>query len=65
MKEFAVKDHEASWLPEGNWEMVFADEFDGTELDRSTWDYRIRTGPPGRTRVSIWTATATAYSPSF
>ena len=41
MKEFAVKDHEASWLPEGDWEMVFADEFDGTELDRSTWDYRM------------------------
>ena len=41
MKEFAVKDHEASWLPEGNWEMVFADEFDGTELDRNTWDYRM------------------------
>jgi hypothetical protein len=40
MKEFAVKDHEASWLPEGNWEMVFADEFDGTELDRTTWDFR-------------------------
>ena len=41
MKEFSVKDHEASWLPEGNWEMVFADEFDGKELDRSTWDYRM------------------------
>ena len=41
MKEFSVKDHEASWLPEGNWEMVFFDEFDGTELDRSTWDYRM------------------------
>ena len=41
MREFSVKGHEASWLPEGNWEMVFADEFDGTELDRSTWDYRM------------------------
>ena len=41
MKEFAVKDHEASWLPEGDWEMVWSDEFDGTELDRSTWDYRM------------------------
>lgn len=41
MKEFAVKDHEASWLPEGNWEMVWADEFDGTELNRNVWDYRM------------------------
>lgn len=41
MKEFAVKDHEASWLPDGNWEMVFSDEFDGTELDRTKWDYRM------------------------
>lgn len=40
MIEFAVKGHEASWLPQGSWKMVFADEFDGTELDRSTWDYR-------------------------
>lgn len=41
MKEYIVKDHAASWLPEGNWEMVWADEFDGTELDRSKWDYRM------------------------
>ena len=40
MKEFIVKDHAPSWLPEGNWEMVWAEEFDGTELDRSKWDYR-------------------------
>lgn len=41
MKEFLVKDHEASWLPEGKWEMVWSDEFDGTELDRTKWDYRM------------------------
>ena len=41
MNEYKVKDHEASWLPEGNWEMVWSDEFDGTELDRSKWDYRM------------------------
>jgi len=41
MKEFLVKDHEASLLPEGKWEMVWSDEFDGTELDRTKWDYRL------------------------
>lgn len=41
MKEFAVKDHEASLLPEGEWELCWHDEFDGTALDRSKWDYRM------------------------
>ena len=41
MNEYKVNGHEASWLPEGNWEMVWNDEFDGTELDRSKWDYRM------------------------
>lgn len=42
MKKFEVKDHEHSLLPEGlDWELVWADEFDGTELDRSKWDYRL------------------------
>lgn len=41
MNEYKVNGHEASWLPEGNWEMVWSDEFDGTELDRSKWDYRM------------------------
>ena len=41
MKEFLVKDHEPSLLPEGNWSLTFADEFDGTELDKSKWDYRL------------------------
>jgi len=36
-----VENHEPSLLPEGEWELVWADEFDGTELDRSTWDYRM------------------------
>ncbi len=35
MNEYKVNGHEASWLPEGNWEMVWSDEFDGSELDRS------------------------------
>ena len=42
MKEFKVKDHASSLLPDGyDWELVWADEFDGTELDKSKWDYRL------------------------
>ena len=41
MKEFKVAGHEASLLPEGAWKMVWNDEFDGTELDRTKWDYRL------------------------
>lgn len=41
MKKYQVENHEESWLPEGDWEMVWSDEFDGTELDRSKWDYRL------------------------
>ena len=33
--------HESSFLPEGDWVLVWADEFDGSELDRSKWDYRM------------------------
>lgn len=40
MKKFEVKDHEASILPDGEWKLVWSDEFDGTELDRTKWDYR-------------------------
>ena len=42
MKKFEVKDHAPSLVPEGKeWKLVWADEFDGTELDRSKWDYRL------------------------
>ena len=41
MQEFALKDHEPSLLPDGNWTLVWNDEFDGTELDRTKWDYRL------------------------
>ena len=41
MNRFEVKDHEPSFLPEGNWKLSWADEFDGTELDRTKWDYRM------------------------
>ena len=41
MKEFIVDGHEPSLLPDGSWRMVWNDEFDGTELDRTKWDYRL------------------------
>ena len=41
MKEYPVEGHEPSFLPEGNWKMVWNDEFDGSVLDRSKWDYRL------------------------
>lgn len=42
MKKFEVTGHEPSYLPEGSeWELVWADEFDGTELDRSKWGFRL------------------------
>lgn len=41
MQKFEVKNHEPSLLPDGNWELVWNDEFDGAELDRSKWDFRL------------------------
>jgi len=41
MIEFKVEKHEPSLLPEGEWELVWADEFDGTELDRTKWMFRL------------------------
>ena len=41
MKKFEVEGHEPSFLPEGEWELVWSDEFDGTELDRTKWDFRL------------------------
>jgi len=41
MQEFKVKDHAPSYLPDGyEWEYIWGDEFDGTELDTSKWDFR-------------------------
>lgn len=37
-----VAGHEPSLLPAGcKWKLVWNDEFDGKELDRSKWDYRL------------------------
>lgn len=41
MKKFEIENHEPSYLPEGEWKLVWSDEFDGTELDRTKWDYRL------------------------
>ena len=42
MKEFKVEGHVSSYLPEEHeWELVWHDEFDGTELDMTKWDYRM------------------------
>ena len=41
MKQFEVKDHAPSFLPEGEWKLAWSDEFDGTELDRTKWNFRL------------------------
>ena len=42
MKKYEVENHVPSYLPEDSeWKLVWADEFDGTELDRTKWDFRL------------------------
>ena len=42
MQQFTVENHEPSFLPDGKkFALVMADEFDGTELNRDLWDYRL------------------------
>jgi len=41
MRKFEVKGHEPSFLPDGEWKLAWSDEFDGTELDRTKWDFRL------------------------
>lgn len=41
MKKYEVEAHEPSLLPDGEWKMVWSDEFDGRELNTSKWDYRL------------------------
>ena len=36
----AVKGEAPSLLPQGDWKLVWNDEFNGTELDRTKWLYR-------------------------
>ncbi len=40
MNKFEIKNHEPSFLPDGDWQLSWADEFDGNELDESKWLYR-------------------------
>jgi beta-glucanase (GH16 family) len=40
MKEFKVENHEPSILPDGEWKLVWADEFDGESLDKTKWNFR-------------------------
>lgn len=41
MNRFEIDGHEPSLLPEGSWKLAWNDEFDGTELDRTKWTYRL------------------------
>lgn len=41
MKTYEVENHESSLLPEGEWKLVWSDEFDGASLNSSKWDYRL------------------------
>ena len=41
MQIFAYENHEPSLLPDGNWKLVWNDEFDGDTLDLTKWDYRL------------------------
>jgi beta-glucanase (GH16 family) len=41
MIKYDVKDHEPSYLPEGEWRLVWSDEFDGTKLDETKWNFRL------------------------
>lgn len=38
---YDVPGHEPSLLPEGKFSLIWADEFDGTVLDETKWDYRL------------------------
>ena len=41
MKTFEIAGHEPSLLPDGAWKLVWSDEFDGTSLARTKWDFRL------------------------
>ena len=42
MRKFTLEDHADSFLPEGKeWKLVWHDEFDGTELDKTKWGFRL------------------------
>lgn len=42
MEDYILSGHEPSRLPaEKNWQLIWNDEFDGTELDTSKWGFRL------------------------
>ena len=41
MKIIEIEGHEPSYLPDGEWKLAWADEFDGDMLDRTKWDFRL------------------------
>lgn len=41
MQRFDVENHEPSYLPEGEWKLVWSDEFDGNALDETKWGFRL------------------------
>ena len=41
MQEYLVSGHEPSVLPDGKFKLTWSDEFDGKELDRTKWDFRL------------------------
>lgn len=42
MKEYKVEGQVSSYLPEGaEYKLIFSDEFEGEQLDRSKWDFRL------------------------
>lgn len=40
MKKFEIENKQPSFLPDGDWVLVWADEFDKGELDKTKWDFR-------------------------
>ncbi len=41
MKKFYIDGHQPSLLPEGEWTLAWADEFDGDTLDTTKWGFRL------------------------
>ena len=41
MQKFEIKNHEPSYLPDGEWKLAWSDEFDGDVLDKTKWDFRL------------------------
>ena len=40
MNKYEILNHEPSYLPEGEWKLIWSDEFDGNKLDTSKWGFR-------------------------